>query len=97
MRGRFSGKLAKAWASSGRLFCSLSWAAAAAAEEEGGRWVGAGLAEGLLSRLLVPVPPVAEVTTEAVSSRRSTAATALEEEEEEEEDEDEVEEEEEED
>lgn len=38
----------------------------------------AGLAEGLLSRLLVAVPPVMEVTTEAVSSRGSTATAALE-------------------
>lgn len=47
--------------------------------------MGAGLAEGLLSRLLVVVPPVMEVTTDAVSSSGSAAAAALEEDEEEEE------------
>lgn len=45
----------------------------------------AGLADGLLSRLLVAVPPVMEVTTEAVSSRGSTATAALEDAEEDEE------------
>lgn len=38
----------------------------------------AGLAEGLLSRLLVAVPPVIEVTTDAVSSKGSAATAALE-------------------
>lgn len=45
----------------------------------------AGLAEGLLSRLLVAVPPVTEVTAEAASSKGSAAAAALEDAEEEEE------------
>lgn len=47
----------------------------------------AGLADGLLSRLLVAVPPVMEVTTEAASSRGSAGRVALEDDEEEEEDE----------
>lgn len=45
----------------------------------------AGLAEGLLSRLLVAVPPVTEVTIEAESSSGSAATAALEAEEDEEE------------
>ena len=69
-RGLFSGKLEKAWVSSGLLFCSLSWAL--------GTELLAGLAEGLLSRLLVAVPPVMDVTTEAVSSRGSVGTAALE-------------------
>lgn len=47
--------------------------------------VGAGLAAGLLSRLLVVVPPVTEVTMEAPSSSGSAVAAAVEEEEDEEE------------
>lgn len=46
--------------------------------------MAAGLAEGLLSRLLVAVPPVMEVTTEAVSSKGSAGTVALEEAEEDE-------------
>lgn len=47
--------------------------------------VVAGLADGLLSRLLVTVPPVTEVTTEAVSSKGSAGTVALEDPEEDEE------------
>lgn len=45
----------------------------------------AGLAEGLLSRLLVAVPPVMDVATEAASSKGSTATATLEDAEEDEE------------
>lgn len=76
-RGLFSGELEKASDSSGLLFCSLSWTH--------GTGVVAGLAEGLLSLLLVAVSPVMEVTTEAVSSRGSAATAALDDAEEEEE------------
>lgn len=37
-----------------------------------------GLADGLLSRLLVAVPPVTEVMTDAVSSKGSAATAVLE-------------------
>lgn len=43
-----------------------------------------GLADGLLSRLLVAVPPVTEVMTDAVSSKGSAATAVLEEPEEDE-------------
>lgn len=61
----------KAWGSSGLLFCSLSWIAGPAV---------AGLAAGLLSLLLAPVPAV-PVVMEAPSSSGSVATAAVEDEE----------------
>lgn len=62
----------KAWDSSGLLFCSLSWMAGLAV---------AGLAAGLLSLLLAPVPAV-PVVIDAPSSSGSVATAAVEDEEE---------------
>lgn len=66
----------KAWDSSGLLFCSLSWMAGLDV---------AGLAAGLLSLLLAPVPAVPVVMTDAPSSRGSVATAAVEDEDDEDE------------